>query len=65
MAASCASRLSGVQQRHVPGIHKVLAGNGVGEVAVRLLHQQQVAELALVAAKGQRIFIALAFSSAA
>ena len=48
-------------QRHVPGIHQVLAGNGVGEAAVWLLHQQDIAELAFVAAKRQRVFIALAF----
>ncbi|MNV52973.1 hypothetical protein D3C71_1450920 [compost metagenome] len=49
------------KERHVPGVDEILTHQGVGEVAVRLFHQQQVAELALVAAKGQRVFVAAAF----
>ena len=44
----------------MPDIDKELAGDGVGKIAVWLLHQQQVAVLAFIAAKGQRIFVAAA-----
>ncbi len=49
----------------MPDIDKELAGDGVGKIAVWLLHQQQVAVLALIATKSQRIFVAAAVSSAA
>ena len=47
------------EQRHVPDVDKELAGNGVGKVAVRLFNQQQIAELAFIAAEGQRVFVAV------
>ena len=46
-------------ERHVPRIHQILTGNGVSEAAVWLFHQQQIAELTLIAAIGQGVFIAL------
>ena len=57
-------RIAAVQQPavqgDVPDVDKELAGDGVGKIAVGLLHQQQVAELALIAAEGQGIFVAAA-----
>ena len=48
------------KQRHMPGIDKELAGDGVGKVAVRLFHQQEIAVLTFIPAVGQGIFIAAA-----
>lgn len=46
------------EQGDMPDVDKELAGDSVGKIAVWLLHQQQVAEPALIAAKSQRIFVA-------
>ena len=42
----------------MPGIDKELTGDGVGKVAVRLFHQQEIAVLTFIPTVGQGIFIA-------